>query len=123
MVETVKYFSPVTNLCIVRVARGTAANTTWAALVLIDRVGASGGGQGRKVVPHVIHVSGTSPTSTPPSLSLSWVYHWNAVFVALGTLKHAQIAAVEWNREAIAQVKAGVGVYGMSACPVSPRLC
>ena len=70
VVETVKYFSPVTNLCIVRVARGTAANTTWAALVLIDRVGASGGGQGRKVVPHVIHVSGTSPTSTPLSLSL-----------------------------------------------------
>jgi ribonuclease P/MRP protein subunit POP5 len=65
---TVKYFSPMTNLCIVRVARGTAANTTWAALVLLDRVGASGGGQGRKVVPHVIHVSGTSPT---PIFSLS----------------------------------------------------
>jgi len=29
-----------------------------------------------------------------------------------GTLKHAQIAAVEWNREAIARVKGGVVVYG-----------
>jgi hypothetical protein len=27
----------------------------------------------------------------------------------LGTLKHAQIAAIEWNREAIARVKAGAG--------------
>lgn len=78
VVVTVKYFSPVTNLCIVRVARGTAANTTWAALVLLDRIGASGGGQGRKVVPHVIHISGTSPT--PISPFLSWVYHGNAGF-------------------------------------------
>ena len=72
MVKTVKYFSPATNLCIVRVARGTAANTTWAALVLLDKVGASGGGQGRKVVPHVIHVSGTSPTSIT-TLSLGFI--------------------------------------------------
>ncbi|KAH9979907.1 Rpp14/Pop5 family-domain-containing protein [Lactifluus volemus] len=79
----VKYFSPMTHLCIVRVARGIAARTTWAAAALLDRVG---GGEGCRVVPHVIHVS--------------------------GTLKHAQIAAVEWNREAIARVKAGVGVYG-----------
>jgi hypothetical protein len=61
----VKYFSPATNLCIVRVARGTATSTTWAALVLLDRVGGGGGGggggvEGYKVVPHVIHVSGAS---------------------------------------------------------------
>ncbi|KAI9454797.1 Rpp14/Pop5 family-domain-containing protein [Russula earlei] len=62
----VKYFSPATNLCILRVARGPATSTAWAALVLLDRVRA-GDGEGRKVVPHVIHVS--------------------------GTLKHAQIAA------------------------------
>ena len=42
-----------------------------------------------------------------------WFFH------ALGTLKHAQIAAVEWNREVIARVKAGVGVYGKSASRVS----
>jgi hypothetical protein len=34
-----------------------------------------------------------------------------AMFVVLGTLKHAQIAAVQWNREAIARIKAGVSVY------------
>jgi ribonuclease P/MRP protein subunit POP5 len=58
----VKYFSPMTNLCIVRVARGTATSTTWAALVLLDRVGGggNGGAEGHKVVPHVIHVSGAS---------------------------------------------------------------
>jgi ribonuclease P/MRP protein subunit POP5 len=76
----VKYFSPTTHLCIIRVARGEAARTTWAALVLLDRIGNN---EGSKVVPHVIHVS--------------------------GTLKHAQIAAIEWNREAIARVKAGAG--------------
>ncbi|KAI0280712.1 ribonuclease P/MRP protein subunit, partial [Russula aff. rugulosa BPL654] len=79
----VKYFSPMTNLCIVRVARGTATNTTWAALTLLDRVGGMAG----VVIPHVIHVS--------------------------GTLKHAQIAAIEWNRQVIAHVKAGMDV----SCP------
>jgi RNase P/RNase MRP subunit POP5 len=53
--ELVKYFSPMTRLCIVRVARGIAARTTWAAVALMDRVG---GGEGSRVVPHVIHVSG-----------------------------------------------------------------
>jgi hypothetical protein len=53
------------------------------------------------------------------SLSLG-VCKGNAGFPVLGTLKHAQIAAVEWNREAIAQVKAGVVVYGMSSCPHLP---
>jgi len=76
----VKYFSPTTRLCIIRVARGEAARTTWAALVLLDSIGNN---DGDKVVPHVIHVS--------------------------GTLKHAQIAAIEWNREAIARVRAGAG--------------
>jgi len=37
----------------------------------------------------------------------------------LGTLKHAQIAAVEWNREDIVRVKAGVDVYGALGCRVS----
>ncbi|KAF8468497.1 Rpp14/Pop5 family-domain-containing protein [Russula ochroleuca] len=78
----VKYFSPVTNLCVVRVARGTPTSITGVALVLLDRVVRGGGGvEGHKVVPHVIHVS--------------------------GTLKNAQIAAIEWNRQAIARMKAG----------------
>ncbi|KAF8468494.1 Rpp14/Pop5 family-domain-containing protein [Russula ochroleuca] len=89
----VKYFSPMTNLCIVRVARGTATSTTWAALTLLDRVGggSSGSAEGHRVVPHVIHVS--------------------------GTLKHAQTAAIEWNRRAIARAKAGMDV----SCAVPQR--
>ncbi|KAI0290335.1 Rpp14/Pop5 family-domain-containing protein [Russula brevipes] len=85
----VKYFSSATNFCILRVARGAAARTTHAALVLLDRVGGGGGGEGLRVVPHVVHVS--------------------------GTMKHAQIRAVEWNRGAIARVKAGLDVYGAIA--------
>jgi protein-arginine kinase len=56
-------------------------------------------------------------------LFLFWVWKsdGDAVFRALGTLKHAQIAAVEWNREAIARVKAGVDVYGALAA-VSPHV-
>jgi ribonuclease P/MRP protein subunit POP5 len=56
--HAVKYFSPTTHLCIIRVARGEAARTTWAALVLLDRIGNNEEG---KVVPHVIHVSGVRP--------------------------------------------------------------
>ena len=34
----------------------------------------------------------------------------------LGTLKHAQIAAIEWNREVIARVKVGAGAGMQGAC-------
>jgi hypothetical protein len=97
-----------------RVARGSATNTTWAALVLLDRVGlGAGNGEGRKVVPHVIHVSGMPPFVLFSLLDINGT----PGFRAIGTLKHAQIAAVEWNRETIARVKAGVNVYGPSGCP------
>jgi hypothetical protein len=36
-----------------------------------------------------------------------------ARFYDIGTLKHAQIAAIEWNRQVIARVKAGMDV----SCP------
>jgi RNase P/RNase MRP subunit POP5 len=63
----------MTNLCILRVARGAAASTTWAALVLLDKlgVGVGGQGQGRRVIPHVIYVSGTSHFAPNFVLSLS----------------------------------------------------
>ena len=106
----VKYFSPATNLCVIRVARGPATSTAWAALVMLDRVGTgAGSGEGRKVIPHVIHVSGT-----PPFVSFSLLDgDVTPGCRGVGTLKHAQIAAVEWNREAIGRVKAGVNVYGL----------
>jgi hypothetical protein len=88
----VKYVSPTTNLCIIRAARGAATSMTWAALALLDKVGVSGGRQN--------HVSGTSHFAV---FSLPRI--WNVMKNALrapGTSEHAQIAAVEWNREAIA---------------------
>jgi hypothetical protein len=93
----------MTNLCIVRVARGVATSTTWARLVLLYRVGTGGrGGQGpgRKVILHVIHVSGASsfaPIFLFFSLSpLDLSSNRNAISLTLSTLKHAHIAVVEW---------------------------
>jgi hypothetical protein len=70
---TVKYFSSMTNLCIIRVSRGAAASTTWAALVLLDGVGIGGAGQGHgcRIIPHEIHVSGMSYFAPIFVLSLS----------------------------------------------------
>jgi hypothetical protein len=72
-----KDFSPSTPLCIIHITRREAARTTWAAFVLLDRIGNN---DGNKVVPHVIRVSGALLS---PSI--------------LGTIKHTQIAATEWN--------------------------
>ncbi|KAI0926364.1 hypothetical protein AcV5_008850 [Taiwanofungus camphoratus] len=49
---TVKYFSPRTNVCIVRVARDQH-RTARAAVTLLAAI------DGRRCVPHVVHVSGT----------------------------------------------------------------
>ncbi|PIL32395.1 hypothetical protein GSI_05641 [Ganoderma sinense ZZ0214-1] len=49
---TVKYFSPKTNLCIIRVARDPH-KIAWASVTLMTTV------DSRKYVPHVVHVSGT----------------------------------------------------------------
>ncbi|KAF9525787.1 hypothetical protein CPB83DRAFT_870696 [Crepidotus variabilis] len=49
---TVKYFSPTTNLCIIRVARDQH-KIAWGALTLLTSV------EGEKCIPNVIHISGT----------------------------------------------------------------
>ncbi|KAF8908907.1 hypothetical protein CPB84DRAFT_1766307 [Gymnopilus junonius] len=49
---TVKYFSPTTNICIIRVARDQH-NVAWAALTLLTIV------EGVRYIPNVVHVSGT----------------------------------------------------------------
>ncbi|KAF9487825.1 hypothetical protein BDN71DRAFT_1485237 [Pleurotus eryngii] len=69
----VTYFSPVTKICIIRVARDHH-NLAWAALTLVTAVGTS------RYIPNVVHLS--------------------------GTIKHAQLAAVEHNRKAIARYRA-----------------
>ncbi|KAL4066710.1 Rpp14/Pop5 family-domain-containing protein, partial [Scleroderma citrinum] len=70
---TIKYFSPTTNICIVRVARDHH-NLAWGAITLMTSI------NGIRVIPHVIHVS--------------------------GTIKHTQLAAIKHNREIIARFRA-----------------
>ncbi|KAH9948600.1 hypothetical protein B0H21DRAFT_777817 [Amylocystis lapponica] len=69
----VKYFSPRTNVCILRVARDQH-RIAWAAATLLSAI------DGRRCVPHVVHVS--------------------------GTIKQAQLAAIRHNREVVARYRA-----------------
>jgi hypothetical protein len=48
---SVKYYSPTTNVCIIRVARDQHA-IAWAGLTLMTNV------EGRRYIPNVIHLSG-----------------------------------------------------------------
>ncbi|KAG7092913.1 hypothetical protein E1B28_009218 [Marasmius oreades] len=73
----VKYFSPTTHICIVRVARDHH-KIAWGAVTLLKSI------EGVKVLPNVIHVS--------------------------GTIKHAQLAAIEHNRIVIARYRAQAGI-------------
>jgi len=70
---TVKYYSPTTHVCIIRVARDHH-RIAWGALTLLTSI------EGMKYIPNVIHVS--------------------------GTIKHAQIAAIQHNREVVARYRA-----------------
>ncbi|TFK82189.1 hypothetical protein K466DRAFT_530751 [Polyporus arcularius HHB13444] len=70
---TIKYFSPRTNLCIIRVARDPH-KLAWASVTLMTTI------DGRKFIPHVVHVS--------------------------GTIKQAQLAAIRHNREVVARYRA-----------------
>ncbi|KAF9230966.1 hypothetical protein BU15DRAFT_91013 [Melanogaster broomeanus] len=70
---TVKYFSPTTNLCIIRTARDQHT-LAWGAVTLLSSI------NGSRVIPHVVHVS--------------------------GTIKHVQLAAIKHNREVVARFRA-----------------
>ncbi|KIM82313.1 hypothetical protein PILCRDRAFT_97507 [Piloderma croceum F 1598] len=70
---TVKYYSPTTNVCIIRVARDHH-RIAWGAVTLLTSI------EGHKYIPNVVHVS--------------------------GTIKHAQLAAIQHNREVIARYRA-----------------
>ena len=50
---SVKYFSPITNVCIVRVGRDHH-RIAWGAVTLLTSLG------GKRYIPQVIHVSGGS---------------------------------------------------------------
>ncbi|KAF8700062.1 hypothetical protein AX14_000832 [Amanita brunnescens Koide BX004] len=76
---SVKYFSPMTNVCIIRVAR-EQHKVAWGAVTLLSAV------DGQRVVPNVVHVS--------------------------GTIRHAQLAAIKHNREVVARYRALVQTPG-----------
>lgn len=57
--QPVKYFSPRTNLCIIRVARDPH-KLAWASVSLMTTI------DGKKFIPHVVHVSGTSSVQFAP---------------------------------------------------------
>lgn len=95
--RAVKYFSPRTNVCIVRVARDQH-RTARAAVTLLAAI------DGRRCVPHVVHVSGTyarpaRSDARPP------VAH-RACVPGAGTIKQAQLAAIRHNRTVIARYRA-----------------
>ncbi|KAL0577103.1 RNA-binding protein pop5 [Marasmius crinis-equi] len=77
---TVKYFSPTTHICIVRVARDHH-KIAWGAVTMLKSI------EGVGILPNVIHVSGPD----------------------LGTIKHAQLAAIEHNRVVVARYRAQAG--------------
>lgn len=87
----VKYFSPMTNLSIIRVARDHH-RIAWGAVTLLRSI------QGKPYLPNVIHVSGT------PSPEFNLWHPYN--YVPLGTIKHTQLSAISHNRETVARIRA-----------------
>ena len=55
LMNLVKYFSPTTNLCIIRVGRDHH-NIAWAALTLLTAI------EGVRYIPNVVHISGELAT-------------------------------------------------------------
>ncbi|KAI0075996.1 hypothetical protein K474DRAFT_1310219 [Panus rudis PR-1116 ss-1] len=49
---TIKYYSPTTNICIIRVARDQH-QIAWAGVTLLTNI------EGKKYVPNIVHLSGT----------------------------------------------------------------
>lgn len=86
---TVKYFSPTTNVCIIRVGRDQH-NIAWGALTMLTSI------EGVRYIPNAVHVSGGFLQFVVPSNSGR----------TLGTIKHAQLAAISHNRQAIARYRA-----------------
>lgn len=95
----VKYFSPTTNLCIIRVGRDPH-RIAWAAAALLTSI------DGRQVIPNVVHVSGTNHVRMPATAGSS--------STCVGTIKHTQLAAIEHNRIIIARFRAKAKTPGMS---------
>ena len=62
--ETVKYYSPRTNVCIIRVAR-EPYRIAWAGVTMLTAI------DGQRYIPNVVHVSGECPSLSRPRMHLS----------------------------------------------------
>ena len=97
---TVKYFSPTTNICIIRVARDQH-NIAWGALTLLTSI------EGTRYLPNVVHVSGNV---------FCLRIHCHNFDDYLGTIRHAQLAAIAHNREVIARYRTIANNPGTRLC-------
>ena len=98
---SVKYYSPTTNIAIIRVGRDNH-KIAWGALTLLSSI------DGFDFIPNVIHVSGTTDCPKGPLLYLQ---------APTGTIKHAQLAAIEHNRAVIARIRARANKPGEAGQP------
>ena len=57
--KAVKYYSPATNICMIRVARDPY-RIVWGAITYLSSI------DGQRYIPNVVHVSGQLPLSRPP---------------------------------------------------------
>lgn len=89
-ISLVKYFSPTTNLCIIRVARDHH-RIAWGAVTLLTGI------DDVRVIPHVVHVSGMLLISGRVLMSFT--------STTKGTVKHAQLSAIAHNRGVIARFR------------------
>ena len=85
----VKYFSPTTNVCIIRVGRDQH-DIAWGALTMLTSI------EGVRYIPNAVDVSGEC---------LDFVVSLYSGR-SLGTIKHAQLAAISHNRQVIARYRA-----------------
>lgn len=90
-VPTVKYYSPTTSLCIIRVAR-EHVRTAWTGLTFVNTIG------GQPVVPRVVAVSGKLPTPRTGSHCSSWSCLMRSLVVS-GTIKKLHFAAIRYSKE------------------------
>ncbi|KAG6906968.1 hypothetical protein DXG01_011165 [Tephrocybe rancida] len=89
---TVKYYSPTTNICIIRVARDHH-KIAWGSVTLLTSI------EGTRYIPNVLHLSGDPLSSLMDHLC-------SDAPSKIGTIKHAQLAAIEHNREIVARHRA-----------------
>jgi hypothetical protein len=114
----VKYFSPMTNLCIyvshealrqTRPGQHSRCWTEWAE-VSVAVVQMDTRCQGRPTCNSCLWCVLISWPSFLLSFIVMGLCCCCARFYDIDTLKHAQIAAIQWNRQVIARVKAGMDV-------------